>query len=113
MKAKLAAEVMGQMTPETAIWREYGNSKNLMTPYNRRIGSICSYLSFETSWGYGMEHNRIYGLSVVRHLPNEKTDRCSRLSRMFYSQSDRRNFVRRLQRATRKADQKLLQIRLA
>lgn len=77
---------MSALTAREIIKREYGDSKNFMTPGIIRRGKMCRNIAYELSGGTGFEHESIYGVSIV--MIDESTGKTERLyndSHMFHS----------------------------
>lgn len=64
---------MANLTAKQILTREYGDSKNFMTPTIESIGKISSNIAYEISSGLGMSNQKIYGLSIVEYDPETNT----------------------------------------
>lgn len=78
---------MKALSAREIIRKEYGDSKNFMTPYIIKRGKINRTTAFELSSGTGMYHEPIYGVSVVRLNEGGTTERLTHVSKMFRSKS--------------------------
>lgn len=68
---------MTALTARQIIKREYGDAKNFMTPDVIAYRKITTTIAAEIASGWGMNNNRIYGVSVARYFP--ETDTTERL----------------------------------
>jgi len=68
------------MTAEDIIRAEYQGSTSFMTPRVLLYGKLSRRMAYELSRGSGLIGEPIYGLSIVRLMPNDETTRCSELS---------------------------------
>ena len=64
--------------------REFGSSKNLLTPRIIKIGKINRCVAYELCKGVGIEGENIYGVLVVGYN-GECTINLSYLSKMFFN----------------------------
>lgn len=76
---------MSNLTAKQIIKREYGESKNIITPEVIRYGKINKNLAYEISSGIGMKGDTIYGVSIVEIDKDGKTTRRTDLSDLFDS----------------------------
>lgn len=77
------------------IAREYGNSKNFMTPKVLDCGLVTDRRAWELSTGRGFYDERIWGVSVVDYDPDTgKTTRRTDLSEMYQSQRQAAKHIR-------------------
>lgn len=80
--------------------REYGTSKNFMTPHRIRVGSIArGRVAYELSSGQGMRpHSTIYGVTVCAYdAATDKTWRCYDLGRSCSSLDAAERYITSLQ----------------
>lgn len=71
-------------TAREIIRREYGSSRNFMTPHKIRIGKISKTMAFELSNGNGFDHSSLYGVSFVEIKEDGSTVRRTDISKMFF-----------------------------
>ncbi len=64
---------MATLTAREIIKREYGSSKNFVTPYPVKYGKLNKTTAYEISRGTGMNHEPIYGVSIVTYDPETDT----------------------------------------
>lgn len=89
---------MASLTAREAIRKEYGKSRNFMTPNLVRYGKINPTRAYELSWGSGLEPGtRLYGVSVVDIDENGETKRRTDLSNSFPSILLAERYISRLQ----------------
>lgn len=62
------------MTPLQIIRKEYGDSRNFITPTVVEVGALPGG-AYELSTGEGIERNKVYGVSVVWLKPDGSTER--------------------------------------
>lgn len=86
------------MTPVDLIIREYGVSRNLMTPEIVRFGWIREgVLAYELSTGTGLDGSRIYGVSVVEYIAStDLTERRVDLSTVLFSRQGADDYIQTL-----------------
>ena len=89
------------MTARQIIKKEYGNSKNFITPYILRYGKISENVAYELSEGTGFEHNAIYGVSIVTVDEQGNTKREFDLSKHFDSLLEVEGYIGRLREGRR------------
>ena len=87
------------MRAQQLIRKEFGNSKNFMTPKILEYGWIVdNRIAYELSTGEGFDHEPIFGVSLVRCMPSGKTERIRQpISDVFHSQALARRHIRKLQ----------------
>jgi hypothetical protein len=94
--------VTPQLTPEGLLRREYGNSKNFITPTIVEAGWIVTgRIAYELSTGEGLERGtELFGVSIVRKKENSptRTARMFHHSKCFHSQSEAMNYIDKLKR---------------
>ena len=83
------------MTPRQIIKAEYGNSRNLITPRRLGIGALPGG-AYELSTGTGIDHEPIFGVTVVRCNASDNVARDIDASQMFYSREEARAYIRDL-----------------
>ncbi len=76
-KTEIKTSIAESMTAREIIHKEYGESKNFMTPNNRRYGKVhgAPDVAYEVSEGTDFNHNKIYGVSIVRVWADGTTER--------------------------------------
>ena len=75
---------MKALTAREIIRREYSDSKNFMTPTILKRGKMCRNIAYELSQGTGLEHQPIFGVSIVMvDESNGKTERLYNDSHVF------------------------------
>lgn len=84
------------MTARQIIKKEYGNSKNLMTPNVIRYGKISENVAYELSEGTGLTNNTIYGVSIVMMDEQGNTKREFDLSKKLDSLLEAEGYIGRL-----------------
>jgi hypothetical protein len=77
------------------IKAEYGDSRNFITPYRIKTGKINKNLAYELSYGFGMDNNKLYGLTIVEDA-KDKTKRREDLSECFSSIDEAKNRIKEL-----------------
>jgi hypothetical protein len=80
------------------IKAEYGDSKNFITPYSIKTGKINKNLAYEISYGFGMDNNKLYGLTIVEDIEG-KTKRRYDLSGCFSSMEEVKNKIEEIKNA--------------
>ncbi len=95
---------MPDMTAREILRKEYGDSRNFMTP--RILGrGLLPAGAYELSKGGGFDHETIYGVSVVWLNPDGTTERPGQpISQMFHSREAARRHIRHLKKYGRKAE---------
>lgn len=79
------------------IQREYGSSRNFMTPNVLRVGKINPNVAFELSTGRGIRDQTIFGVTVVRYYPeSDTTDRNAIKSDCFQSRANAERYIKEL-----------------
>jgi len=86
------------MEAQELIEREYGQSKNFMTPHVLGRGWISETIAYELSTGSGFNHQPIYGVSLVEDLGDGHTSRRHDLSKGGFSREEARAYIRSLKR---------------
>lgn len=84
------------LTARQIIKREYGNSRNFITPQIIRYGKVDKNLAYELSRGEGIKGEDIYGVSVVELKQDGTTERRIDLSNMFYSLREAQDYIKTL-----------------
>lgn len=85
------------MNARQIIVKEYGKSRNFMTPRVIRYGKITRNRAYELSVGEGLVHEPIWGVSVVDYDPtNDKTARITDLGHCFLSLQEAEEYIRSL-----------------
>ena len=75
---------MRTLTAREIIRKEYGSSRNFMTPHRVRVGKISKTIAFELSSGRGFcDHTTIWGVSFAEIKENGETVRRSDISGVF------------------------------
>ena len=90
---------MGEKMTATAreiIKKEYGSSRNFMTPNVIRIGKISRRVAFELSNGESLDHSIIYGVSFAEFKTDGGTIRRTDISKMFGSQKEAEAYINQL-----------------
>jgi len=87
-------------TAKQIVEQEYGKSSNFMTPNVVKYGKAGRTRAYELSWGAGILEGKLYGVSVVDVLPDNKTKRRTDLSRSFKSLSCAKEFIEELSKMT-------------
>lgn len=93
---------MTTLTAREIIRKEYGDSKNFMTPTVLEVGKISVNRAYEISSGEAfLSPERIYGVSIVDYDPETgKTERkYSPISEMFHSLQEANDHVKALKEA--------------
>lgn len=80
-------------TPKEAFRIAYNNEKNFMTPNILRTISKGN-LHIELSYGSGFENDTIYGVTVLRELPDGSLKKEHDLSKSFSSKQDAEKYIR-------------------
>ena len=85
------------MEARMIIYKEYGDSKNFMTPRRLGLGKLSENIAYELSSGRGFDHKQIWGVSVVIWLPKaQKTQRLYKLSKCCYSREEAKGYIQSL-----------------
>ena len=88
---------MTTLSAQNVITREYGRSKNFMTPRVLEVGWIHNRRrAYELSKGEGFSHNTIYGVSIVDVDEIGTTKRRTDLGGCFESLRAARSHIMRL-----------------
>ena len=75
---------MRTLTAREILKKEYGSSRNFMTPHRVRVGKISRTIAFELSNGSGFcDHATIWGVSFAEIKENGETVRRSDISGVF------------------------------
>lgn len=86
--------MMTRLTPEQVINREYGYSRNFMTPNLIEYSWVIDdKVAYELSSGTGFKNEPIYGVSIVRLHPDGTTERLLDKSDMFWSIAEARAHI--------------------
>lgn len=84
------------MTARQIIKKEYGKSKNFMTPHILRYGKISKNVAYELSKGTGFKHETIYGVSIVTIDKQGNTKREFELSKKLDGILEAEGYIGRL-----------------
>lgn len=77
---------------EEIIAKEYGNSRNFITPTVIKYGMLSSNRAYELSRGTGFYQEPIFGVSLVQYYPEtKKTERLQ--GKLFMSLNDAEKFI--------------------
>ena len=87
-------------TPEDLFFKAYGEGKNFMTPNVLKIAWLVpDKVAYEISEGRGIEHERIYGLTVVAIDKEGEVKRLgSPVSDCFRSKSQLKRRIERIKK---------------
>ena len=83
-------------TARDIIRREYGKSKNFMTPHKIRIGKVSKTIAFELSSGSGFDHSIIYGVSFAELKEDGSTTRRTDISQMFSRKNQAEGYIEQI-----------------
>ena len=84
------------MEAKELVKKEYGSSRNFMTPRVLSYGWIVKDKeAYELSQGYGIEGERIYGLSIVEWNGTASIRR-SDLGGIFYNKDEIKQYIKQL-----------------
>jgi len=83
-------------TAREIIKKEYGSSRNFMTPNVIRIGKINRSVAFELSSGESLDHSTIYGVSLAEIKTDGGTIRRTDISQMFDTQKEAEDYINQL-----------------
>ena len=86
------------MSAKDIIRKEYGKSKNFVTPDVLKYGKIKKNKAYELSGGRGIFSDNLYGVSVVSVNSKGKTKRSDRQSKVFRSKSKALTYINRLKK---------------
>ena len=75
------------------IKKEYGSSRNFITPKVLGYGKINKNMAYELSSGSGIYGGTIYGVSVVKLIKGGKTQRMHDLSSSFKSKYKAKEYI--------------------
>ena len=94
---------MTTLTAREIIKKEYGDSKNFMTPSILETKKISINRAYELSSGEAfLSDGRIYGVSVVDYDPaTDTTQRNYDLSEMFHSYQEAKEHIKALKQEAR------------
>ena len=84
------------MTAKEIIRKEYGTSKNFITPTILSTRKLRPWAACELSQGTGFSYETIYGVSIVVVLPSGNTHRVSKLSDCFHNIEDAKRYINSL-----------------
>ena len=87
------------LTAREMIKREYGTSKNFMTPDVLRRGKLHRAVAYELSGGGGFltSIDRLFAVSVVAYNKEmDKTARCTDVSEVFSSRAEAEDYISEL-----------------
>lgn len=88
---------MATLSAREILRREYGSSRNMMTPDVIRRGKLGRHTAYELATGYGLEPGSIlYGVSVVRVCDDGSTMRLYDASRVFHGLEDAEGWIQSL-----------------
>lgn len=80
------------------IQKEYGSSKNFMTPHVISYGKINKNVAYELSSGEGLERgSKMYGVSVASINKSGKTRRLEK-SKSFHDKNEAESYIRNLKK---------------
>lgn len=86
--------------------KEYGSSKNFMTPRILSRGMLArgregQAAAYELSEGTGIDHEPIFGVTVVRMWADGTTERWYDKSHMFHSRQEAETYIAKLKSEVR------------
>jgi len=82
------------MEAKELVKKEYGSSRNFMTPRVLSYGWISKdKAAYELSQGYGIKGERIYGLSIVEWKGTASIRR-SDLGGIFYNRDEIKQYIK-------------------
>ena len=82
------------MEAKELVKKEYGSSRNFMTPRVLSYGWIVkNEVAYELSQGYGIKGERIYGLSIVEWNGTDSKRR-SDLGGIFYNRDEIKQYIK-------------------
>jgi hypothetical protein len=85
------------LTAREILRREYGDSRNFLTPHVMTRGKLTRLVAYELSSGAGLElGSTIYGVSVVRLHKDGTTERDNEASACFSSLERANEYVEHL-----------------
>ena len=88
---------MRTATAREIIRKEYGSSRNFMTPHKVRCGKISRRVAFELSSGSGLfDHSTIWGVSFAEITESGDTIRRTDISEVFDSREDAEAYIEEL-----------------
>ena len=89
---------MRTVTAREIIRKEYGSSRNFMTPHKVRCGKISRRVAFELSSGSGLfdRSSTIYGVSFAEITESGETIRRTDISGVFDSREDAEAYIEEL-----------------
>jgi len=87
---------MKTLNARQIVKKEYGNSKNVMTPNVIKYGKINKYIAYELSSGEGIKGEPIFGVSFVEVDDDGNTIRRTDLSSSFSTIEEANEYITRL-----------------
>jgi hypothetical protein len=87
-----------KLTASEILKKQYGRSKNFITPNKLKVGKLNSNVAFELSSGSGFSGagSRVYGVSVVSAGKTGKTHPQYDLSKSFDNKNEAEAYVNKL-----------------
>jgi hypothetical protein len=89
-------------TIENIFDEQFNGEKNFITPGIVEYSSINEILIYELSFGYGLEHNKIWGLTVLETNQFNNSRRRFDLDKCFQSIKEARDFIKELKKEVKK-----------
>lgn len=80
------------------IRKEYGKSRNIITPNIVKYGKIRKNKAYEISYGKGFTGGKLYGVSIASINKKGKTKRNYKQSKVFNSQSTAQRYINKLRK---------------
>lgn len=90
--------VSKEVSARQIIRKEYGNSKNFVTPRILKYGKINKRMAYELSAGEGIDRKEIYGVSIAEIDETGNTKRRTDLSNCFFALNDAISYIDALKR---------------
>lgn len=84
------------MSAPAIIRKEYGTSKNFMTPNVIKYGKVRKDIAYEVASGSGIGGGTMYGVSFVKLKPDGSTERLYDVSKSFSSMEQVNNYINML-----------------
>lgn len=95
------------MEARDIIYKEYGNSKNILTPRRLSYGKLSKNIAYELSSGSGLNRMPIWGISIATWLPKEqKTQRLYKLSKCCHSKEEVKSYIQSLKYQIKEKEKK-------
>jgi len=94
------------LSAQEMLRREYGSSRNLMTPHILGRGKIGDRVAYElsTGTGTGIDHEPIFGVTVVRQWADGTIERWYDKSKMFHSREEAERHIEDLRKEVRELE---------